>query len=377
MTRGKYYIASSSVDVMKAIDRLLGDSPFSLNREKKRDTYNTILNELTKHHYSKCPEYKKIFDTLGFDIAGNMDFKAIPPIPVRLFKDYNLKSVDRSDVIKTMTSSGTSGQKVSKIFLDRSTATNQTKILAKILSEFLGIKRLPMLVIDTKSILKNRNNFSARAAGVLGFTMFGHDVTYALNEDMGIDFENVEIFLKKHQGKDILVFGFTSIIWEYFHKPLSASSNKNRVNIQNGILIHGGGWKKLQSESVDSSSFKKMLNVSCGIERIHNYYGMIEQTGSIFMECECNFLHCSNFSDIDILNSDFEQCQNKEEGLVKLYSVLPFSYPGHVILTEDRGEIVGEDDCGCGRLGKYFKIHGRVKNAEVRGCSDTYESQER
>jgi hypothetical protein len=46
-----------------------------------------------------------------------------------------------------------------------------------------------------------------------------------------------------------------------------------------------------------------------------------------------------------------------------------------VLLTEDEGEILGEDDCPCGRLGKYFKIHGRVRGAEVRGCSDTYEKR--
>jgi len=34
---------------------------------------------------------------------------------------------------------------------------------------------------------------------------------------------------------------------------------------------------------------------------------------------------------------------------------------------------MGEDDCPCGRKGKYFVIHGRLKNAEVRGCSDTFE----
>ena len=45
------------------------------------------------------------------------------------------------------------------------------------------------------------------------------------------------------------------------------------------------------------------------------------------------------------------------------------------LLTEDEGCILGEDDCPCGRKGKYFKINGRLKNAEIRGCSDTYAVQ--
>ena len=98
----------------------------------------------------------------------------------------------------------------------------------------------------------------------------------------------------------------------------------------------------------------------------------IEQTGSIFMECEEGHLHCSIYSDIDILNESLEIVDKNQSGLVKLYSVLPYSYPGHIILTEDSGEILGEDDCPCGRKGKYFKLTGRIKQAELRGCSDTY-----
>jgi hypothetical protein len=53
------------------------------------------------------------------------------------------------------------------------------------------------------------------------------------------------------------VFGFTAIIWERFHKVLSIPSSANKLNIKNGILIHGGGWKKLESEFVDPAPFRK------------------------------------------------------------------------------------------------------------------------
>lgn len=55
-----------------------------------------------------------------------------------------------------------------------------------------------------------------------------------------------------------------------------------------------------------------------------------------------------------------------------MVSTIPESYPSHSLLTEDEGSIIGVDDCLCGRKGKYFKINGRLKNAEIRGCSDTY-----
>ena len=56
--------------------------------------------------------------------------------------------------------------------------------------------------------------------------------------------------------------------------------------------------------------------------------------------------------------------------MIQLLSVLPTSYPGHNILTEDVGIIMGEDTCACGKKGKYFRIYDRLKKAEVRGCGD-------
>jgi hypothetical protein len=91
------------------------------------------------------------------------------------------------------------------------------------------------------------------------------------------------------------------------------------------------------------------------------------------MECENGYLHTSIYSDIIIRRSiDFSIAEIGEEGIIEVVSILPKSYPGHALLTEDQGIVFGEDNCKCGRLGKYFKITGRIKNAEIRGCSDSY-----
>ncbi len=100
--------------------------------------------------------------------------------------------------------------------------------------------------------------------------------------------------------------------------------------------------------------------------------GMVEQTGSVFMECEAGYLHSSIFSDVITRREDFSICAFNEAGVIQLLSLLPKSYPGHSILSEDSGIIHGEDDCQCGRLGKYFTVHGRIESAEIRGCSDTF-----
>jgi phenylacetate-coenzyme A ligase PaaK-like adenylate-forming protein len=161
------------------------------------------------------------------------------------------------------------------------------------------------------------------------------------------------------------------MIWQHFYKKLL--ENKIKLDLSNSILIHGGGWKKLITESISSDNFRKKLNDLCGIKHIHDYYGMVEQTGSIYMECENGYLHTSIYSDVIIRRaSDFSEAEKNEKGIIQVLSILPFSYPGHSLLTEDEGILIGEDNCTCGRLGKYFTIVGRLKNAEIRGCSDTY-----
>lgn len=355
------------------INEILMIEPYSVLKEEKKLLLNSRLHELTHLHYDKCEVYRRIVEAYGVDMNHLPSYEELPFLPVRIFKEFEMRSCEKSDVVKTMTSSGTTGQQVSRIFLDKETSSIQTKCLTKIVSSFLGTKRIPMLILDSSAVVKNRNMFSARGAGILGFSMFGSKRCYALNEEMGLDIEGLKSFLEVHHGETIFMFGFTFMIWQHFYKKLLESGY--RPDLSKGVLIHGGGWKKLVTEKVSPDAYKQALNSVCGIlpENVHDYYGMVEQTGTIYMECEYGHLHTSCFSDILIRRpEDFSLAEIGEKGLIEVVSVLPQSYPGHVLLTEDEGYILGEDDCPCGRKGKYFKIEGRIKNAEIRGCSDTY-----
>jgi hypothetical protein len=169
------------------------------------------------------------------------------------------------------------------------------------------------------------------------------------------------------------LFGFTSIVWE--HLILTLEAHGASLPLANGILLHGGGWKKLQAQAVGNDAFKQRLHQVTGIAKVHNYYGMVEQTGSIFMECSSGHLHSSAHSAILIRNpAGFQVLGMGEPGLIQLLSTLPHSYPGHSLLSEDWGEFTNMGQCPCGRAGPTFKVHGRISNAEVRGCSDTYTS---
>lgn len=354
------------------MDEIFQYDPYALDKEEKKRLLSKRELELTRLHYANCREYRDILDAMHFDPDAETDYDRLPFLPVSLFKKVSLKSIPDDEVFKVMTSSGTTGQAVSRIYLDRETSSLQQKVLAKIFSSFTGASRMPMIIIDCPSVIKNRAMFSARGAGILGFSMFGTKKVYALNDDMTLNLEAVQEFVECYKGQPVLLFGFTFMIWQHFYQELKKLPPMT-LDLSDGILIHGGGWKKLASENISTDMFKEALKDTCGIRSVHDYYGMVEQTGCIYMECECGHLHASIFSDVITRRTDdFSKCDMGEKGIIQVVSSIPQSYPGHSLLTEDEGIILGEDDCPCGRKGKYFKVLGRLKNAEIRGCSDTY-----
>lgn len=351
---------------------LLTFQPYSLPRLEKTKFYQDLLTQLTQLHRENCPAYGRLLKALGYTENEIFSSQSVPMLPVSIFKDMDLKSIPDEAVFKTLTSSGTTGARVAKIYLDSQTAADQQRVLCQIVSDVIGEKRLPLLVLDSKKVLRDRAMFSARGAGIMGFSIFSSQTCFALDEHMQLDLKAVEDFLKKHSGGPVLLFGFTYMVWKHVILPLEGRGKQ--LDIPQGILIHGGGWKKLASEAVSAAEFKNRVRQATGVARVSDYYGMAEQTGCIYMECPHGHLHASIWSDILFRRAeDYSICALGEPGIIQVLSLLPRSYPGHSLLTEDIGVLLGEDDCPCGRLGKYFAVTGRIPRGEIRGCSDTYE----
>lgn len=348
--------------------------PFGDDQLKKDVVMTRQMLDLTEYHREHCAAYQRMLTAIGYDASKVSHYGDIPFLPVTLFKKLRLSSLDEGqEDYKVITSSGTGGQARSQIVLDGETRIRQQQALASIGGDFLGTERLPMLIIDCPATVKKRNHYSARTAGILGFSLFGTHRTYALrDEDMSLDIEAVSSFLEKFGGQKFLVFGFTYIVWKYLVQVLE--EKELHYDMSQAVLVHGGGWKRLENEAVSRAEYKRRIAGICGIEHVMDYYGMAEQSGSIFMECPCGHLHCSDFSAVLIRRpQDFSLCKTGETGLIQVMSVLPKSYPGHSLLTEDEGLILGVDDCPCGRKGAYFEVLGRARHAELRGCSEMTE----
>jgi len=353
---------------MQFINQLLKNDFFLKNTKVKKLSFYKNLNLLTNHHFRNSEKYKKILTLLDYNPKKIYELDKLPFIPARLFKNYNLMSTKIQKIVKTLNSSGTTSNQKSKIFLDKENATNQFKVLQKIMNRVLGKDRLPMLIVDKKNTSQNRSNFGARIAAINGFSMFGKDHTYLLNKNDEIDYELLNKFLEKNYKKFFFIFGFTSLIYENLIKRIS--KKKIKYDFGNGILLHGGGWKKLENLKISNKLFKKKLKEKINLKNIYNYYGLVEQTGSIFIECKCGFFVASDFSEVIVRDKNFNSLGFGKKGFLQLMSLLPTSYPGQNILTEDVGELINEKRCSCKTKGTKFIVHGRVAKAEIRGCSD-------
>jgi hypothetical protein len=327
---------------------------------EKRQILLQHLNELTLHHAANCPEYKRILSVMHPGFVAASTLADIPYLPIGLFKSHLLLSVPEADIFRVLTSSGTTGQQPSRVVLDRETAQLQSRALAHTMQGVLGNERLPMLIWDSEDILKGDKRFSARAVGILGMMSFGRQFTYALDAGLQLQRDRVREFLEKFGSRPFLMFGFTFMVWQGLYQQAAAGE----FDLSQGVLIHSGGWKKLVEQAVSPEEFRRRLDVHCRLRRIHNFYGMVEQVGGVFLEKEEGCLFPSNFSDVIVRDPEtFRPVPDGTPGVLQVLSVLPRSYPGHSILTEDLGVVMRENGG--------FQVLGRIAKAEVRGCSDT------
>ena len=354
---------------MHFLNNLMNQNAYSLDETSKSKFFKKYLNFLTTFHYKKSNLYKSYLKGINYSVKKNNNLSDIPFLPVRLFKEFDFLSIKKKEIYKTLLSSGTTSNNLSKIYIDKANALNQIKVLQKIFNNLIGNSRLPMLVIDKQISNIDRNSFNASIAAINGFSIFANEIVYLLDHNNNINYKILNNFLKRNHKKKFLIFGFTSNVYINLIKKIDISKLHIK-NLSNAFLIHGGGWKKIEEKKISRNKFNLNLNIKLGIQNIRNYYGLVEQIGSIFFECKCGYFIASNYSDIIIRDENLNISKKGEKGLVQLVSLLPTSYPGHSILTEDIGEIVNDNKCKCYGYGTRFIIHGRLKNAELRGCSN-------
>jgi hypothetical protein len=362
-------------------DKLLNKNPFDRELEECNSLFFTALVEELCFHYSNNEKYRKFCKNKGFDPRGYKGvLSEIPSVTVSVFKELGteLSSVDTDEIKIKLQSSATSGVP-STILLDKVTAKRQAKAMIKVVQEFIGKERKPFLVMDVNPSLGNQHLIGARYAAISGYLKFANEVDYFLNvrdNNYSFDINSISKHISKlNPDKPVVVFGFTHMLFSEVIKP---NLNINLQALPKGSkVIHIGGWKKLENEKVSKDIFNDLTAKKFGIsqEDIVDIYGFTEQMGLNYPDCKCGFKHTSIYSKVIVRDPvSKEVILDNKTGLLEFLTPIPHSYPGNVVLTDDLG-FIDSSECPYGLSGIRFKVVGRLKKAEIRGCGDVLTSK--
>ena len=356
------------------IDRLLSMPPYDRPPKEREAGLLEILKDELDYACERHAGYKAYIQHWPVDYRSASRVADLPFLPVGMLKaNPPLAFVDPDQIKRTLTSSATTSQVPSRVVVDSPTARRMTKGVVSIIRDFIGPARRPYLVVDTQGFLGSE--MGARGAAIQGLQPFASETTHCLSlnkqGDLILDRDRLVNFAQDNQDKELLVYGFTFILWNHLVKPLQAEGI--RLNLPKARILHSGGWKRLQDQAVEKSVFNERLAglFGCSPDNIIDFYGMVETVGVIYPDCPAGNKHGPVFGDVIVRNPlTLEPVTAGEYGIVQVCSILPTSFPGHLLLTEDMAQVLAYDGCPCGRRGISFRFAGRIPKAELRGCGN-------
>ncbi|MBQ9274863.1 MAG: hypothetical protein IJ228_08620 [Succinivibrio sp.] len=338
--------------------------------------YQAVVEELV-FHYEHNELYREFCKRKGFDPRGfSGSLSAIPPVHASVFKELGaeLNSVPLSDIRLTLQSSATSGVP-SSAPIDKVTSRRQALSMVKTVGSIIGNERRPFFIMDVDPREGFRKQLGARYAAVSGYLNFASEAFYFLKatgpDTFSFDIPALSAAVDALKGESAVIFGFTYILYAQVLKPLFEQGIQLKLP-EGSQLIHIGGWKKLEREKVSKERFNELAAQTLGLSpaKVVDIYGFTEQMGLNYPDCPCGCKHTPLYSEVLIRDITTNQILPPGEiGLLEFVTPIPHSYPGNAVLTDDLGVIV-PGPCPYHRAGTSFKISGRLKNAEIRGCGD-------
>ena len=358
------------------ISRLLSVPPYGQPPAEKQADLLELLKEELNYACQRHAGYENYVRCWPLDYRSALDVASLPFLPVGILKaNPPLSLVDPGEIKRTLTSSATTSQSPSRVAIDSPTSRRMTKGIVTIVRDFIGPARRPYLVVDVPGHMAGGSELGARGAAIQGLQPFASEVSYCLSlndqGDLILDRNKVTEFARGREDAELLVYGFTYILWNHLVKPLLADGTC--LNLPKVRILHSGGWKRLQEQAVEKTAFNEGLArvFGCSPENVVDFYGMVESVGVIFPDCPEGNKHSPAFGEVIVRNPlTLEPVAPEEHGIVQVCSVLPTSFPGHLLLTEDMAKVIAYDGCPCGRRGISFRFAGRIPKAEVRGCGN-------
>ncbi len=334
--------------------------------EKNDALFLDSLNEAISVHRDGCDFFKFLLEKNNFQKIESLDdLEKLPYTMVNLFKYHEIITGPKKNIVLTLGSSGTSGQR-SQIFLDQC-SLDRVKTLAYNVHRDLGITSQkkynylcftydPAVARDVGTAFTDEllTGFTDKAEVYYTFQFDGSEFQY--------DEEQTLAKLKEFEISEYStrILGFPAFLYELIAK------HNLKLNLGEDSWVQtGGGWKQKEDQKIEKSVFRELVANSLGIPKsnIRDLFGMVEH-GVPYVDDEIGRLRIPNYARVLIRDPRTLACLKPGEvGLVQFISTYLTSFPSISLLTTDWGRIL-EDEKGF-----YLELIGRAGVSKNKGCA--------
>ena len=346
------------------VDSLIAGPQYGLAQAEKDVVLAALLRWLCEDVAQRCPPYRRFLDKLGGPPDAWRSPADVPPLPVAMFKRFLLSAVPPEKVVRELHSSSTTGQQPSRI-ADRQ--DDRVPAVARAGVDPEGAPRHAAAAVPG-----DRRGRIGPVGRQLDGPRSGHSRRgqFRLRNRL-----RPRPHVRRRPGRA------TSIASPASSRNMAAgrcSCSASRSSSGRGSCWRWSAWASRSTRprrfcctpaagrSWPTRQCRKTS--SAGVRRrgpgrptrgsVLDFYGMVEQVGTVFVDCPAGNKHAPAFADV-ILRQPLSlwPAEPGQSGIIEVLSVLPTSYPGHALLTEDQGTLAGRRRLPLRPQGQVFPFH--------------------
>jgi long-chain-fatty-acid---luciferin-component ligase len=325
-----------------------------------------FLHESVEHHLAACFQYRSFASRVSAQANDELALDSVPLLPTTAFKREAPLSIDKAEIAKWCTSSGTRG-KPSLVGRDRLT-----------LERLLGSVRAGLRLIEHwyehELCIINLGPDSVEAGNIwFAYVMSLVELSYpTIHTVVNGKFDLThcirlvrQALEKSHQ---VGIVGPPFRVLELVHF-MDAQNQQLRAGKQLTVVT-AGGWKRASGKPVPRAEFENHIGETLGLDSRSQYRDAFNQAelNTVLFECAAHRKHVppwvhARARDPRTLNA----IPHGETGLLSFLDASANSFPSFIV-GDDVG-VVEEGKCPCGREGLFIRIQRRIEGRHARGCA--------
>ncbi len=324
---------------------------FNINNNTQ---FKEIALEVFRYQFDHCSPYNEYCKLIGIKPQSVTSIENIPFIPISLFKNKEIICNETNRPLtyeKIFTSSSTTGNIPSKHYIKELSIYDNSiykcfELFFDKPENYSFLALLPSyLERDGSSLVYMVQKLMDRSnSSYSGFYLYNHAELY--NNLLQI----------KNSGKACILIGVSFALLDFI--------SQHKISMPNLIVIETGGMKG-RGKEISRDDLHKRIKEGFGIEQVYSEYSMAELLSQAWSFKEGIF-ETPPWMKIIIrdLNDPFSIVDNNVIGGINIIDLANYNSCSF-IQTEDMGIKTADN---------LFKVLGRIKNSEIRGCNLLLES---